>query len=145
MTEKVKHFKNLLIQPKSLILIFSLTAIIVVSSAIIELNQSKSEMLELMEKQGRSILETVLKSSDNALLSYNKIEDEIEQRLLNNANAVKLLYEKRMINNALLERLAKENNIYRINIFDRTGKKIYSSHKDIHNLQYFKCFHVSGF
>ena len=135
MTEKVKHFKNLLIQPKSLILIFSLTAIIVVSSAIIELNQSKSEMMELMEKQGRSILETVLKSSDNALLSYNKIEDEIEQRLLNNANTVKLLYEKKMINNALLERLAKENNVYRINVFDRTGKKIYSSHKDIHNLQ----------
>ncbi|MFA7229337.1 MAG: histidine kinase dimerization/phospho-acceptor domain-containing protein, partial [Melioribacteraceae bacterium] len=129
----MRVFKNILIQPKSFILIFVITAIIVLSSAVIELNQSKSEMLELMEKQGLSILETVLKSSDNALLSYNKIEEEIKQRLLNNAFLVKLFYEKGNINNALLEKISSENNIYRINIFDRTGRKIFNSHKDIHN------------
>jgi PAS domain S-box-containing protein len=131
----VRILKNILIQPKSLILIFTVTAIVVVSSAIIELNQSKSEMLELMEKQGHSILETVLVSSNNALVSYNKIEGEVKKRLLNNAQTIKLLEEKGLISNSLLERFAYDNNIYRINIFNLSGKKIYSSHKDVHNLK----------
>lgn len=131
----MRILKNILIQPKSLILIFTVTAILAVSSAFIELNQSKSEMLELMEKQGHSILETVLVSSNNALVSYNKIEGEVKRRLLNNAQTIKLLEEKGLISNSLLERFAKDNNIYRINIFNPTGKKIYSSHKDIHKIK----------
>jgi two-component system sensor histidine kinase HydH len=131
----VQILKNILIQPKSLVLIFTVTAIVVVSSAIVELNQSKSEMLELMEKQGHSILETVLVSSNNALVSYNKIESEVKKRLLNNAQTIKLLEEKGLISNSLLEKFAKDNNIYRVNIFDNSGKKIYSSHKDIHKIK----------
>jgi two-component system, NtrC family, sensor histidine kinase HydH len=131
----VRILKNILIQPKSLILIFTVTAIVVILSAFIELNQSKSEMLELMEKQGHSILETVLVSSNNALVSYNKIEGEVKRRLLNNAQTIKLLEEKCLISNSLLERFAKDNNIYRINIFNSAVKKIYTSHKDVHNLK----------
>jgi PAS domain S-box-containing protein len=131
----VRILKNILIQPKSLILIFTVTAIVVVSSSFIELNQSKSEMLELMEKQGHSILETVLVSSNNALVSYNKIEGEVKKRLLNNAQTIKLLEEKGLISNALLEKFARSNNIYRINIFNSAGTKIYSSHKDVHKLK----------
>src|SRR3989339_2142250 len=103
MTEKVKLFKNILVHPKSLLLILLVTAIIVATSVIIELNQSKSEMMELMEKQGHSLLETLLYSSNNALLSYEKIEDELKQRLLSNAVMIKMMYEKGLINNSLLE------------------------------------------
>jgi len=90
----VKLFKNFFLQPKSLILIFLVTAVIVISSVLIELNQNKSEMVELMEKQGHSLLETLLYSSNNALLSYEKIEDELKQRLLSNAVMIKMMYEK---------------------------------------------------
>jgi len=132
----VKLFKNFFVQPKSLILIFLVTAIIVISSVLIELNQSKSEMMELMEKQGHSLLETLLYSSNNALLSYEKIEDELKQRLLSNAVMIKMMYEKGLINNPLLEDITKNNQIYRINIFDKNGEKIFGSHKEIHtNLQ----------
>ena len=131
----MRILKNILIQPKSLILIFTVTALVTVASAFIELNQSKSEMLELMEKQGHSILETVLVSSNNALSSYNKIEKEIKNRLLNNAQTIRLFDEKGLLSNSLLEKFAKSNNIYRINIFDSSGKKIFSSHKDIHKIK----------
>ena len=128
----MRILKNILIQPKSLILIFVVTAIVVISSAFVELNQSKSEMLELMEKQGHSILETMLVSSNNALSSYNKIEKEIKNRLLNNAQTIKLFDEKGLLSNSLLEKFSKSNNIYRINIFNSAGRKIYSSHRYIH-------------
>ncbi|MBI3123941.1 MAG: hypothetical protein HYZ10_06010 [Ignavibacteriales bacterium] len=132
MTEKVKLFKNILVHPKSLLLILLVTAIIVATSVIIELNQSKSEMLELMEKQGHSLLETLLTSSQHALLSYNKIEAEVKQRLLGNAVMIKLLYEKRMVNDDLLSKIAMNNKIYRINIFDSSGKKRFGSNKEVH-------------
>ena len=132
MTEKVKLFKNILVHPKSLLLILLVTAIIVATSVIIELNQSKSEMLELMEKQGHSLLETLLTSSQHALLSYNKIEAEVKQRLLGNAVMIKLLYEKGLVNDDLLSKIAMSNKIYRINIFDSSGKKRFSSNKEVH-------------
>ena len=132
MTEKVKLFKNILVHPKSLLLILLVSALIVAASVTIELNQSKSEMLELMEKQGHSLLETLLTSSQHALLSYNKIEAEIKQRLLSNAVMIKLLYEKRMVSDDLLSKIANDNKIFRIDIFDKSGRIRFSSNKEIH-------------
>jgi PAS domain S-box-containing protein len=128
----VKFLKNILIQPKNLILIFVVTALIIIASAVIELNQSKNEMLDLMQQQSHTLLESLLASSNNALLSYDKIEEEMKTRLLNNSGMIKLLYSKKMISNSLLESIADKNNIYRINIFNRNGKKIFSSHQEIH-------------
>lgn len=133
MEEKVKFFRNLLIQPKSLILIFFVTASIVIASLLIELTQSKKEMLSLMEKQGHTLLETLLSSSNNALLSYEKIEDELKQRLLSNASMIRIMLDKGLITNALLEEITQNNQIYRINIFDRNGNKKFASHKEIHS------------
>lgn len=132
MPEKVKHLKNILIQPKSIILIFIATAVIIISSAIIELNQSKKEMFEIMEKQSHSLLETLLASSSNAILSYDKIEDELKNRLLNNAQLIKILFEKGMISDKLIEEIARQNNLFRINIFSRQGIRIFSSQNTVH-------------
>jgi PAS domain S-box-containing protein len=128
----VKFLKDILIQPKNLIFIFIITAVIIISSVLVELNQSKKEMLQLMEKQSHTLLESLLSSSKNALLSYDKIEMELKNRLLNNAEMIKLLYKKNLISNSLLASIAEKNNIYRINIFNDNAKKIFSSHQEIH-------------
>lgn len=125
-------FKKLNLQPKSLILIFIAVAVLIIFSALFELYQSKKEMYDLMAEQSHSLLETTLSASQKALLSYETIDTEVKIRLLNNANMIRLLYEQSNLNNNLLEKIAEENNIYRINIFDRNRKKIYSSHKSIH-------------
>lgn len=118
------------IQPKFLIFIFLVVASLVISSALYELQQSKEEMYELMTKQSRSLLETVLTASQNALLSYEEIDNEVKNKLLSNANIVRLLYEKNKVTNELLKNIAEQNNIYRIKIFDRSGTKIFQSHKE---------------
>ncbi len=133
MTKNVKLFRNLLIQPKNLVLIFIVTAVIVVASVFVELTQSKEEMLGLMEKQGHTLLETLLSSSNNALLSYERIESELEQRLLSNAAMIRMMLEKGLITNSLLEEITKNNQIYRINIFDKNGVKKFASHNEIHS------------
>lgn len=129
----MKFLKKLFIQSKNLILIFIVTALIIISSVIIELYQSKKEMLELMQTQSRTLLESMIISGKNALLSYDKIEEETKTRLLNNAGMIKILYQKKLISNSLLESIATKNNLFRINIFGKTGNKIYSSHKEVHS------------
>lgn len=128
----VKLTNNIFIQPKSILLIFIVTAVIVVATAIIDLSGSKKEMYTLMEKQSRSLLETLLASSSNALLSNEKIEDELKTRLLNNALLIKYLYENGLVTDKLIHDIAKQNNLFRINIFNRSGKKIFSSSSEIH-------------
>ncbi len=120
-------FKKIFVQPKSLILIFGVTAVIIILSSLIELNQSKSEMLSLMENQGHTLLETLLTSSENALTSYETIENEVRNRLLNNAVMIKIMYEKGLVTNQLLAELSKQNKIFRINIFDAHGNKLFGS------------------
>ena len=83
-----------------------------------------------MSSQSHSLLETVLVSSQEVLYAAGEVEEEINQRLLNNANIVKILLEQNRINNSILEKIAKENGINRINIFNRKGKKIYESFSD---------------
>lgn len=118
------------IQPKFLIIIFLIVAALVISSAIYELNQSKKEMYELMAEQSHSLLETTLTASQNALLSYEELDNEIKNKLLSNANIIRLLYEEKKISNKILEKIAKQNNFYRIKIFNRYGKKLFLSHKE---------------
>ena len=120
------------IPSKSLILIFLAVAALVISSALIELDQSKRETYELMARQSHSLLETTLAASRNALLTYEELETVLKDRLLDNANLIRLLYERNQITNELLEKIAEENKIFRINIFNKNGIKIFSSHKEIH-------------
>ena len=51
--------KKTLLQSQNIILIFVVLAILMLASALIELNQSKKELLDLMNKQAHILLETV--------------------------------------------------------------------------------------
>ncbi|MFH1198352.1 MAG: ATP-binding protein [bacterium] len=124
--------KNILIQPRSLILIFIVTAVIVISSVVIELSQSKNEMVELMEKQSHTLLETVLASSKNALLSYDRIETQLKERLLIVAVSVRELYNSGSCTVNRLKDIANRNRVSRINIFRNDGEKVLSSIVEIH-------------
>lgn len=85
-----------------------------------------------MEKQSHHLLEALLISSRNALLSNRITERSLRERLLNNASFVRHLYESGEVSNQSLAKLAEANNLFRINIFRRDGQKIFSSHQQIH-------------
>ena len=103
-----------------------------ISSAVVELHQSKKELMSLMKDQSHQLLEALLISSENALSSNQITEEYLKERLLNNANFTRYLYETGEISNQTLARFSQENNLFRINIFRRDGQKIYSSHEQTH-------------
>jgi len=124
--------KRFLFQPKNIIIIFILMAFLMIASALFELYQSKSELFELMEKESHALLESLISATTNSLKSREKLEELYKIQLLNNANFVKMLFEKGEISNKQLQKICEENNIFRINIFNKFGKKIYFSHEREH-------------
>jgi two-component system, NtrC family, sensor histidine kinase HydH len=121
-----------LIHPRIAIFIFLAIAVLMVSSALIELDQSKRELFDLMEQHAHSVLETVIITSYNTMMTNELLEDFLEDRLLNNAGFIRYLFERREVNNEVLRRFAEDNNIFRINIFNNKGEHIFRSHEQAH-------------
>ena len=114
-------------QARNLIFIFVSVAVLMVSSAIIELNQSKKELLQLMSTQSHSLLESLLIASQNILRSNEYLSQSYKKRLLNNATFVKILYERNELNNTILHRLTQSNKIYSIQVFAKNGRLLFSN------------------
>jgi len=129
---KIKKFlTGASLSARNLFLIFLALAALIFFSALIELNQSKSELLLLMRQQAATTLETVITASSNAIFTNENIENILRERLINNANFVKSLYENNLLSNKELERICFDNNIYRINIYSPDNKILFSSHKHL--------------
>jgi len=86
-----------------------------------------------MENQAHSLLESILISSQEVYYASSEIEDEMNSRLLNNANVIRILLEQNRITDLVLKKIAEENNLFRINNIDKNGKQIYSS---VSSMQY---------
>ncbi len=114
-------------QTRLIILIFVLLAALMVSSSFIELRQSKKELYELMAKQAHSLLESLITASQNTLRATNYLDDLARQRLLDNANLIRILYEQGNLNNPTLTRIAEQNHIFHIHIFNNKGQTLFSS------------------
>lgn len=101
-----------------------------VSSAIMELNQSRKELYQLMEKQSHTLLESIVIASQNSLLSNEYLEEISRKRLLNNANMIRSMFEESKVSNDLLKIISNQNDLSQIHIFNRTGALEYSSLKE---------------
>lgn len=112
---------------RNILLIFVSLAILMITSALIELFQSKKELYKLMEDNAHSLFESLLISSENALKTYNYLEQLTRQRVLNQATIVIRLYENGKIDDPILDSLVGTSNIAGIHIFDTDGKIRYSA------------------
>ena len=122
--KKIFGKKKFWTEARSIFLIFLALAIIMISSAVIELRQSKKELLQLMTTQSHSLLESLLISSQNILRNNQFLKESYRQRMLNNANLVKILYEHGQAQPQILRTLAKENNIQSVQIVKASGQRV---------------------
>lgn len=128
-SDKFIHFWS---RSKLLIIIFITLALLMIVSALIELSQSKKELYDLMEDQAESLIESIIISSKNSLLTNESISRTIKDRLLNNAVLISHLFEIEKVTNSKLKEICDQNNLYRINIFNNHGEKLFYSHEQEH-------------
>ncbi len=124
------------IRPRLLIIITVVVSILMVLSAYLELNQSKSDVFHLLTEQANTLSETIKSSSLNALKSSTEFENIITQRLLNNARLIRSLDSLNALTHEKLIKICKANNLYRVNIFNRVGDRVLTNRVESEDIHY---------
>lgn len=115
------------LRPAVVVSITAIIGIVMIASAYIELQESKKEIFQLLFEHSSSLLETIVQSSKNALNSGGEIETLLTEKLLDNARLIKQLDNLNLLTNEKLRELASANNLFRINIFDKSGTRVMTS------------------
>jgi len=89
-----------------------------------QIRTSRRIVLESMQRGAISLAETVGVGGENALRAYAEIEALAAERLLDNARMLRDLETCQPLENALLARIGKENALFRINVFDDSGRRV---------------------
>ena len=71
MSNKTNKLIDLWSKSKFLIIVFVTLAVIMITSALIELSQSKKELYELMEQQAESLIESIFFTSPSSFISQS--------------------------------------------------------------------------
>jgi len=127
----VKFLNN--IQPRYIVAILVFITLVMFGSSYIEVMQSREELLHVLSEQSYSLAESIERSSANIVLATEEFEEQLSERLLNNAYYIAKLDSLTTLTSKELSGFALANNLYRINIFDKSGRKILSNHVSIHH------------
>jgi PAS domain S-box-containing protein len=115
------------IRPRYIIAISVVIALVMIVYAYYELSKSKEEIYHVLDEYANSMIYTVNMSSANTVISDQEIENLLSQHLLGVARSVSRLDRLTNISNSTLKLIANENGVYRINIFNNKGEKVFSS------------------
>ncbi len=116
------------IRPRTILLLTALLAAVMIGSAVLELSQSREELMHILTEEAMSLAESVRHTAANVVLSTDEIERQITQRLLDNASFLAAMDRRGTLTPRILAEVCERNNIFRINLFDRTGRRVLSSH-----------------
>ncbi len=115
------------LRSSAVIAITVVIGIVMITSAYLELKQGKEELYHILNEQSLALIETITESSVNTINSGFEIEDLITERLLNNARLIKDLDASGSLTRQKLIAIGKANDLYRINIFNRSGDRVLSN------------------
>ena len=115
------------LRSSAVIAITVVIAIVMITSAYLELKQGKEELYHILNEQSLALIETITESSVNTINSGFEIEDLITERLLNNARLIKDLDASGSLTRRKLIDIGEANDLYRINIFNRSGDRVLSN------------------
>jgi two-component system sensor histidine kinase HydH len=119
------------IQPRLLLLAVSAVALLMFGTATLELRQSREELYHVLSEHALSLASTIAHSGENNLLSTERLEDLLTERLLNNAYYIAYLDSAGLLrDNAELAAIATANRLFRVNIYNIRGAKVLASHTE---------------
>ncbi len=95
--------------------------------SILEIREGKRELLKVMTEQSHAMMIALQKGTENAVTSFELVEDLIAEKLLCNARLIERLDYEKKLNQQDINEIALENNIFRINMFDASGNRIFSN------------------
>lgn len=111
------------------VIITLLLAIILLLIALLGIRQNKSDMLNVMQREGEALLESLIMSSQNTVRANALVEELVGERLRDIATLVDQMDKDGVVSDARLESLVKQSNLSRVDILDAEMNLKYSSHR----------------
>lgn len=96
---------------------------VLILSAVLDIWGSKRELAHTLKEQSQALITALEKGSQNAIASYDLLQDVIAERLLDNARLLEKMDYHGILKENDLEEIARENDIFRINVYDADGNK----------------------
>ena len=110
--------------PKYIFWISIILAFLMITTSFFVIKRIETSMLEILEKEGYALLESLITGSENSIKATDVAEELIEDRLLDNAKTIDQIRE---INRQKLVTIANETHLKRIDIFDAKGNLVMTS------------------
>jgi two-component system, NtrC family, sensor histidine kinase HydH len=121
--------KSLLLVSSRYIVAVTIGVIILMfGSAFLELRQGREELLHVVQEHALSLSDAITRSSANVVVSTEQVQIELGERLLNNARFIARMDSAGQLSPGILQAICASNNLYRVNIFDATGRRIMGNH-----------------
>ena len=116
-----QSLRSIFIKPKFILAFAGLLGVLLLISAILEIRSGRRELLHILREQASVLMSSLQKSSINAILAFDSLEDELAERLLDNARLIDRLDYSNRLNPAKLQAIAGENRMQRISIVNANG------------------------
>lgn len=129
---KTSKWRMLILPPQVLLVLSVILLLVLFGTAFYELSRQKREVEHLMHEEATVLIESLSLGAENAILAYNEIKDQLAQRLMNNLRLLDQLDVRQPLTQPELNEISKQNQLYRINIFNKNGVKVASSHDEVH-------------
>lgn len=123
--DKLRRFS--IIKPRYIIIFGLAISLLMIITSYIEYSENKREIYHLLDEHANSLIYAIDKSSANTIISEREIENLLTVHLLGVAKNIARLDSVSVLSHDLLVRTAEENEVFRINVFNREGKKEYSN------------------
>ncbi|MGB9695678.1 MAG: sensor histidine kinase [Ignavibacteria bacterium] len=123
--KKLRRISRL--QPRYLIILSVFLFLLMIVSAYYELLENKKEVYHMLDESARSLINTIERSSVNTIISDQELEGLLTQHLFAVARNVKRLDSLGYLTNNLLEHISQESGVYRINVFNKSGEKVFTN------------------
>lgn len=116
------------VQPRYILAVAGLVAMLVFGSSIYEQNQDRKEILSVMHDQAQALAQAVAQSAENAVYADAELEQEIVARLTNNARLLDRLENQHGVSPSVLHSLAQEIEVSNIVFYSPHGQLLLASH-----------------
>jgi two-component system sensor histidine kinase HydH len=117
-----------IIQPKYILAIVIVLIGMMVGMTLYELSASRQDITRILQEEAMSLAEAISIMSDNSLVCFSKIEDLVFERLLSNARILEWMDHRGRLSDEVLRDIAERNEVYRIDVFSKNGRRVLSSH-----------------
>ena len=114
----------LLLSPKYLAGLFVLLVAIFLGTTLFEYQYRKSEIEHIMREEAAVLIHALTEGADNAITGYNENRSLLTGSLFSQLRLLDRIDKKTALTSVDLTEIAGSGGMYRINIFDRDGKRI---------------------